>query len=570
MKKIFLIFISVFSLTILSCVTDKVESEKDLFETPETTPDNEELLLPDYILTDKNISENNTAQNSPAANNNQNQKTNSNEQRNPSASIRNSSKQNNTQNGTNTSVDGTNNIPLPDNSQKASPDTQSSNKQIVQPQTNTNKTNQTENTKTDSPAKTDNQSKTNDLAKSNNQTSKQTANSNQTKADNQSKLVNQNNKNNTQNSNTGKTNQTATQKNGTNQTQKALDKSVTNNKTNAQKTTQQNQNQTQKQTINSSKNQTANQNKIVKTDRNQKPVNTQNNGKQTEPKKEETLAVPESEESKIKPSRQVTLKRGETLSLVYPGSGWIYLGSDAEYNNLTSTGRVTDNTKTSYTLVAKESGTQIHHFYKIDNITGNYIDDYIEVEVLGEKGNISNVVKAPEYSLVVPERPVSPASAVKKPIIPEKEETDYSKRSFIEYTPEPAKKAENKSLKTPEYTDEPGSKVITGTQQQEEDSITEEQIDVSGYLTKANELYNQKNYSEAEKYINSFLEYSNDNRDEALFIKGQILESEGPQKNIKDAISTYQTLTDNYPSSIYWDRANKRIIYLKRFYIHIR
>ena len=39
-----------------------------------------------------------------------------------------------------------------------------------------------------------------------------------------------------------------------------------------------------------------------------------------------------------------------------------------------------------------------------------------------------------------------------------------------------AVKAENKSLKTPEYTDEPGSKVITGTQQQEEDSITEEHV----------------------------------------------------------------------------------------------
>jgi outer membrane protein assembly factor BamD (BamD/ComL family) len=50
---------------------------------------------------------------------------------------------------------------------------------------------------------------------------------------------------------------------------------------------------------------------------------------------------------------------------------------------------------------------------------------------------------------------------------------------------------------------------------------------------------------------------------------GQLLEADSPIKNIKEAINTYQSLCDSYPASKYWESANKRIIYLKRFYIDI-
>nr|MCR5765137.1 hypothetical protein [Treponema sp.] len=118
---------------------------------------------------------------------------------------------------------------------------------------------------------------------------------------------------------------------------------------------------------------------------------------------EQEIENPEgqTEELIIMPSRSVSLKRGENLEVIYPGSGWIYMGSLSEYNNLASRGRKLGATDTKYTLLAKEAGTQIHHFYKVDNLTGEYIDDYLEVIVLDKKGSSKTTVTAPEYQAFI-------------------------------------------------------------------------------------------------------------------------------------------------------------------------
>ena len=140
----------------------------------------------------------------------------------------------------------------------------------------------------------------------------------------------------------------------------------------------------------------------------------------------------ESEELIIMPSRSVTLKRGESLEVVYPGSGWIYMGSLSEYNNLASRGRKLGATDTKYTLLAKEAGTQIHHFYKVDNLTGEYIDDYLEVIVLDKKGSSKTTVKAPEYQYIIPPKPESPAKAS----VSEKDNSTETITTIIENTEE--------------------------------------------------------------------------------------------------------------------------------------
>ncbi len=83
-------------------------------------------------------------------------------------------------------------------------------------------------------------------------------------------------------------------------------------------------------------------------------------------------------------------------------------------------------------------------------------------------------------------------------------------------------------------------------------------------------MYNEKEYSAALKKLNQFFEFSTDNRDEALYLKGQILEAKSEVRDIKGALEAYTSLTKNYPASKLWDDANKRIIYLKRFYLEVR
>ena len=58
--------------------------------------------------------------------------------------------------------------------------------------------------------------------------------------------------------------------------------------------------------------------------------------------------------------------------------------------------------------------------------------------------------------------------------------------------------------------------------------------------------------------------------DEGLFLQGQILESKSDVQNIKGAIDSYELIVKSYPASAYWTQANKRTIFLKRFYINIR
>ena len=277
---------------------------------------------------------------------------------------------------------------------------------------------------------------------------------------------------------------------------------------------------------------------------------------------EEKVIVPlmEKEPEQIVPSRKVTVNTNETLSITYPGYGWIYLGSESDNNNLVSTGRKVENEETVYTLTAKRAGTQLQHFYKVDTITGNFIDDWIEVEVLDNKGSVYTIVKAPDYAEIVPERPETPAVASSKKNIStaeilEKEVKPTEKRSYENYVPEP------------EVVNTTVTETIIP-----EPSVNDykENLSADDLLLKAQSLFNEKQFVESQKYVNNFLEIATNRRDEGLFLQGQILEQDGVTKNIKESIASYTNLIENFPESDLWDAANKRIIYLNRFYIQIR
>ena len=325
---------------------------------------------------------------------------------------------------------------------------------------------------------------------------------------------------------------------------------------------------------------------------------------------EETSEQTVEEEAVIIPSRSVTLKKGETLTVTYPGSGWIYMGSTSEYNNLASRGRKLGSTDTKYTLLAKEAGTQIHHFYKTDNLTGEFIDDYLEVTVLDKKGKSGTIVAAPDYAAAVPKKAETPAKSSvtknKEKLEKEQKELEQAQAQAKEQEPAPetkkvepettseskpasvkAKPAEQKPSETkskqsskkavkpePKQEEEEDVIVIEDEEtvvvvEEQEEKEEKETADLTELLNEAVSAKAAKNYNLAYKSLLNYLEQSTDDRDEALFLLGQLLEEDTPIKNIKEAINTYQTLCDNYPASKYWDKANKRIIYLKRFYIDI-
>ena len=291
------------------------------------------------------------------------------------------------------------------------------------------------------------------------------------------------------------------------------------------------------------------------------------------------------ENTKIIPSRSVSMKNYQYLDIVYPGNGWIYLGESDNSKNFIFYGRKLGGKDTSFTLRSKNPGRFILHFYKNDALTGNFIDDYLEVIVDDEKSSSNEHILCPMYKEIVP--PKYEKNQVKDENL-QKEELLQENKNTTEASPQ------EKTPTEKEEQDIQGKTVIQNASSlQDENSLEKtvspenslksenpqnpletqkeeiESLPVELLLDKAQELYEQKNYEEAKKVLDKFMLSSVSKIDEALFLQGKILEAKSPVQNIKGAVDSYDLIVKRYPKSKFWTQANKRSIYLKRFYINI-
>ena len=279
-------------------------------------------------------------------------------------------------------------------------------------------------------------------------------------------------------------------------------------------------------------------------------------------------------------SRSVSLKVSEYLDISYPGNGWIYMGATDNSKNLTYFGRKLGTQNTNFSLQARIPGTKILHFYKNDNLTNQIIDDYIEVKVLEERGSNQTHIEAPEYKMPVKAKRPVVKTAVQPEETPEINYEDNSDGVESVESVTPAKKSQVSKPKTQKQEttqkaaeEKTETKTETKTEALEEtqkETSTVSDSDLKNLLAAAKDKFNQKDYNGALAAVNQYLSKSKDNRDEALFVQGQIFETKSEVQDISKAIDSYTTLTKNYPASKFWDKANKRIIYLKRFYLQGR
>jgi outer membrane biosynthesis protein TonB len=300
-------------------------------------------------------------------------------------------------------------------------------------------------------------------------------------------------------------------------------------------------------------------------------------------------------EKDITPSRSVTLKKFEYLDVTYPGTGWIYMGLTDNSKDIAYFGRKLGTKDTKFSLQARAAGTKIIHFYRNDPLTGQYLDDYIEVIITAENGSNKTHVEAPEYKLPVQkkEKPVikieekqeteeaaeekAQESKKEAAAVKAKESSKGADSLVTKKTSEPVKKSDSeKKTDTEKKSDTEKTTASTKASEPVEsdtgktNTSSTKASDPATLLQEAQLLYNEKEYSAALNKLNLFFEYSTDKGDEALYLKGQILEAKSDIRDIKGAIDAYTTLTKNYPASKLWDSANKRIIYLKRFYLEVR
>lgn len=282
------------------------------------------------------------------------------------------------------------------------------------------------------------------------------------------------------------------------------------------------------------------------------------------------------------PSRTIAISNNQFLDINYPGTGWVYLGEVERENLLIFHGRKINDDTTTFTLRSRKSGTAILHFYKNDNLSGKYIDDYIEVSVNTESATDNIHITSPEYSKIVPPKPQKPEPKAEESSQNEKEIPDNNKTEYTYAEPVQAPKkqdadlnihtiiqnsknndAENQSTEVTQINRDTASSVKST----EENTSAEYTGDL---LEQAQKAYDDKQYSKALGLVQAFLADTSDRFDEGLYLEGQILEANSEVQNIKEAIKDYNTLVKNWPSSRLWKKAKERSIYLQRFYIDIR
>lgn len=309
------------------------------------------------------------------------------------------------------------------------------------------------------------------------------------------------------------------------------------------------------------------------------------------------------------PSRDMKMQKNQFLEVSYPGSGWIYLGDDTGRESFSYMGRKIGSTETVFTLRSKFEGEALLHFYKNDALTGTVIDDYLKIIVQG-KSTTNDRVKAPSYALVVPPKPERKA-AVQTPLV---ENTKNSSASHeTDKTPETQKTniTQTQEQKKPsiaqasakdtlqDFNEESGSKtVIQNTQtkaeieedpdmfvgeaevedlmnpsetKSSENLIPSNELNSSDQILElANKCFSEGKYKETLAHLDDFFEKATTRIDEGLFLKGRTLETPSEVRNIKEALDTYETIVNQYPQSIDWEKAKERVIYLKKFYFNIR
>lgn len=282
------------------------------------------------------------------------------------------------------------------------------------------------------------------------------------------------------------------------------------------------------------------------------------------------------------PSRKIAISNNQFLDINYPGTGWVYLGEVERENLLVFHGRKINDDTTTFTLRSRKSGTAILHFYKNDNLSGKYIDDYIEVSVNTESATDNIHVTSPEYSKIVPPKPQKPEPKAEESSQNEKEIPDKNKTEYTYEEPVQAPKkqdadlnihtiiqnsknndAENESTEVTQINRD----TVSSVKSIEENTSAEYTGDL---LEQAQKAYDDKQYSKALGLVQAFLADTSDRFDEGLYLEGQILEANSEVQNIKEAIKDYNTLVKNWPSSRLWKKAKERSIYLQRFYIDIR
>jgi hypothetical protein len=246
------------------------------------------------------------------------------------------------------------------------------------------------------------------------------------------------------------------------------------------------------------------------------------------------------------PSRAVSVAPGQTLEVWYPGAGWVYLGDATAQNGVSYQTRKLDKSDTLFTFRALKEGNYILEFSRYDVLANSFLSDSLAVSVTGSAVKRLDTVRAPDY------RAASVASGT-------------------------GSEGSAAASGTPVATAETGAVVNTAAQPAVAanpagtgTAATASAIDTQAILEKVKAALAANDPASAQTLLDTFFAAAQEPLDEGLFLRGQAYEANGPARDMRKALSAYETLVATYPESSRWKEADARIRYIRQFYLTIR
>ncbi len=246
----------------------------------------------------------------------------------------------------------------------------------------------------------------------------------------------------------------------------------------------------------------------------------------------------------VPPSRSASVSVGQTLEVLYPGSGWVFLGDASAQNGLGYEKRKLEKTDTLFTFRALKAGNYILNFSRFDVLEDAFSSDSLAVTVSDSDLKRNDTVRSPGYRAAAGTPNAGTSASL----------------SLTAASAAPA---------SPTMIDEPVLKPGTPLSGANP-AASVPASDAADLLKKAQTALAGKDPPTALNLLDAYFSVAVASLDEGWFLRGQAYEANSPSRDVRKALDAYETLVSAYPDSLRWKEADARIRYIKQFYQKIR
>jgi len=313
--------------------------------------------------------------------------------------------------------------------------------------------------------------------------------------------------------------------------------------------------------------------------------------------------------------RSLITKLFDTLSLSFEGQGWIFVGENGGKTGLAFTSRDTANpSRTGFSFKAREKGDYLLIFQMQDLSVSQLSVERVRVSVLDEKdffaalsAGRSEAGFGQDYSQDYSQDSGQTQSAGQVQtgdslFAAKKYPEAYAAylRNYVPGNPAMENRLAELAMSLGLYAEAVGHwlKLIDSKEGdwarlalrgifdaslagRLEDSLissAERLSSAEGGFSKGdlvatvNALREKKDFRKAVQFCESFIARYPFIKgiDEVYWLLGNLYEEPGALRSEEKAVSYYRIVTDNYPASLFWQRAKDRVLYIERNYLFIR